>query len=67
MLFEHLFSVTQFTMDQKNGPDIAFVLENLIVSESEVMLKLVVMKHQNNVEDGTVHMRFKILFSIFIA
>lgn len=54
-------------MDQKNGPDIAFVLENLIVSESEVMLKLVVMKHQNNVEDGTVHMRFKILFSIFIA
>lgn len=56
MLFEYLFSVTQFTVYLENGPDIAFVLENLIVSELEVTLKLVVMKHQNNVEDGTVHM-----------
>lgn len=56
MLFEHLFSVTQCTMYQENEPDIAFVLENLVVSELEVTLKLVVMKHQNNVGDGTVHM-----------
>lgn len=56
MLFEHLFSVTQFTMYQENERDIAFVLENLIASELEVTLKLVVMKHQNNIEDSTMYM-----------
>lgn len=43
-------------MYQENERDIAFVLENLIASELEVTLKLVVMKHQNNIEDSTMYM-----------